>query len=267
MKPTHAYLALLPLALAGVTYLTVATPPREREAIAWQLPTELAHLDPGKSRLLDFSADWCGPCRKMQRTTFRDTDLAAFVKERFAPVRFEQRGQEMSKEMRDAMLRYGVGSFPTLVVINAEGRVVAKLEGFRSAQDLRADLERALAPPTRTRLDWCRPDSPALVEQTLPRVWLFGDEYGCTPCEALDSIMKAPELAAAFGEQFIFVRVSSNQLWKSLYARQKITSVPTIVVTDVGDRELGRLVGSATLAEVQRLLSLAAPGAKSPPTS
>lgn len=44
----------------------------------------------GKMLFVDIVADWCLPCREMDRTTYRDKSVAGILNSRFHPVRLDQ---------------------------------------------------------------------------------------------------------------------------------------------------------------------------------
>lgn len=92
----------------------------------------------GKTVVIDFWADWCGPCRS------------------FAPV-FEK----VSKDYQDAVFgkvdvdanpalaqAFGVSAIPTLVVLR-EGTVLLSQAGALNEQALRAAIDKALKGPKR----------------------------------------------------------------------------------------------------------------------
>ncbi|MEA5388746.1 thioredoxin family protein [Haloarculaceae archaeon H-GB11] len=82
--------------------------------------------------LLDFYADWCGPC-KTQDPILED------LEEEWDSVDFEKVNVD---EEQDVANEYQVRSLPTLIVENDDG-IVDRFVGVTQAEDLAAALEKA----------------------------------------------------------------------------------------------------------------------------
>lgn len=89
----------------------------------------------GRPVLVEFTADWCGPCRQLAPVL---SSIAAEEAGRLKVVQID------ADSNPGAVTRYGVLSMPTLLVFR-DGEPVQQIVGARSKHRLLRDLEQQLA--------------------------------------------------------------------------------------------------------------------------
>ena len=87
--------------------------------------------------LLYFTADWCGPCRQMAQTTFKDPSIRTQLQE-FVPVALDL---DVHGELAG---QRQVSSIPTFLVLLADGSEVTRVTGYLDPERFEAFLTRAL---------------------------------------------------------------------------------------------------------------------------
>lgn len=90
-----------------------------------------------KMILIDFTgSDWCGWCRLLEAEVFSQPEFEEFAKSNLVLLRADfPRGKELSDDLRKQNYtlaqRFEVGGFPTIVVLNSEGRQIGLLGYMR----------------------------------------------------------------------------------------------------------------------------------------
>lgn len=93
-------------------------------------------LDKAKSEkkiiFVDAYASWCGPCKRMSRDVFPQQKAGEFFNANFVNMKIDMEKEENAEFAG----KYPVGSFPTLLFIDENGKVVHKDVGAREVEGL-----------------------------------------------------------------------------------------------------------------------------------
>jgi len=95
-----------------------------------------------KLLLVDFAAEWCDFCKKMDKTTWLDTQVQGSIDEYYIPVRVDDETDPVIAE------KYRSYGRPAIVVLNAEGAEIAKKTGYLEGQQMHWMLEGVAQNPT-----------------------------------------------------------------------------------------------------------------------
>jgi len=113
-----------------------------------------------KPIFIDAYTVWCGPCKMLDKNTFSDAKVVEILNQNYNPVKFNAEGneeiqfagklyknpsyQEKRKNSRNGVHEFaraiGVRAYPTMVVIDASGKMSKNILGYRNPQQLLAEL-------------------------------------------------------------------------------------------------------------------------------
>ncbi len=100
----------------------------------------------GKPVMLDFNAEWCGPCQMLKRTVFDVPEMARKVEAQVIPVSVVDRYREDGRnppETDELQRRYRIEGFPTLVVFSPRTGRSQQISGYGGPEATQAWITQA----------------------------------------------------------------------------------------------------------------------------
>jgi len=94
---------------------------------------------------VDCYTEWCGPCKEMARTVFKEDSIADFFNSTFVNVQLD-----MEKgEGKPAVAKYKIGAYPSFLLLNGSGEVVYKFIGAMPSGEFMAKIREGINPANR----------------------------------------------------------------------------------------------------------------------
>lgn len=79
-----------------------------------------------KPIFLDVYATWCGPCKQLKKTTFKDEAVGNYFNANFINVAIDGETQEG----QDLIRKYNIRAYPSLLIVDSSGEVKTRTVGF-----------------------------------------------------------------------------------------------------------------------------------------
>ena len=86
--------------------------------------------------LVDIYADWCAQCKELDEKTWPDPAVKAWISANAVAIRIDT-----DAKRKDLAIKLQIRSYPTVLVLDAEGREQKRLLGYQKPQNMLAWLE------------------------------------------------------------------------------------------------------------------------------
>lgn len=125
----------------------VAAAPKDPDPVKW-----FSDLDKGVARakelkkplVIEFTADWCHYCKKMDRETMSDPKVKAEIKGCFVAVRLD------ADQHASILQELGISGIPATLLVDTQSRRGEQIAGFRGADEFLRSLRDFCAAHKRT---------------------------------------------------------------------------------------------------------------------
>jgi thioredoxin-related protein len=126
-----------------VAALTFTALDHKKEGIIWislEEAQELAKEEP-RNVIVDMYTDWCGWCKKMDRTTFVDQEVAELANQKFYAVKINAESLEKinfkGEDTNGRLLarQFRVPGYPTYILLNKDFELKEQVVGYKGEEE------------------------------------------------------------------------------------------------------------------------------------
>jgi len=144
------------LLLLSVSCIAFAIGQEQVKWLTWEDAVAQSKIEKRKF-FVDLYTDWCGWCKKMDKATFAQPEIAEYLNEKYYPIKFDAEQKEPInidgteyKYVRSGRkgfnqlaveITMGKLSFPTIVFLDEELKVIQPIPGYRGPKEFQMIME------------------------------------------------------------------------------------------------------------------------------
>ena len=136
MKTLILVMAMAPL-LFGISSMRAGTQEPFRQ-ISFEKACTLAKASK-KQIMIDFYTEWCGPCKKLDQTTWKDAKALKWLSTRLVCLKVDA-----EKNVKLAT-KYKVDAYPTILFLRPDGSEIDRIVGYLDPKEFLSSAKDALA--------------------------------------------------------------------------------------------------------------------------
>ena len=118
-----------------------------KNGIKWGNNLDLAFAIASNSNkliMIDFMAEWCPPCKEMDKITFSNTNIIKKSNE-FIPVRIDvDKQKNIAEEYNGNARKYGGIGIPNILFLDKEKNLIRQIVGFHNVEQLMGIMDSVL---------------------------------------------------------------------------------------------------------------------------
>jgi thioredoxin-related protein len=149
MKLTRMLLMFV-FVLLTINQSTADSEPTEENGINWVTIEEVQELvkQEPKPVFMDFTAEWCGWCKVMDKKTFSDAEIAEFINSNYYAVKVDFESKEKFNYLgelytgKELAKKYKITGLPTILFASPDFNKIKPVVGYQNVDQFMTKLKK-----------------------------------------------------------------------------------------------------------------------------